>query len=88
MRSVRVSAQAALSSFGEFGIERDRVDPSPDPEPEPDYNVAPTKRIYAVLTRRSRAADEEEEGVRGVEGSKGSKGSERGAENKADSEAG
>ena len=29
-----------------------------DPEPGPDYNVAPTRRVYAVMERRPR--DEEE----------------------------
>jgi len=35
-------------------VERDRVAASPDPEPDPDYNVAPTKRIYAVVERPAR----------------------------------
>jgi putative SOS response-associated peptidase YedK len=52
-----VSARKRLELLEEFGVARDRVAASPDPEPEPDYNVAPTKRVYAVLTRKS---DEDE----------------------------
>src|SRR5437763_8491723 len=48
-----VSARKRLELLEEFGVTRDRVAASPDPEPEPDYNVAPTKRVYAVLTRNS-----------------------------------
>jgi putative SOS response-associated peptidase YedK len=41
------SARKRIELLEEFRIERDRV-----PEPlEPDYNVAPTKRVYAVVTR-------------------------------------
>jgi len=46
-----VSARKRLELLEEFGVERDRVAASPDPEPDPDYNVAPTKRIYAVTER-------------------------------------
>ena len=49
-----VSARKRLELLEEFGVERDRVAASPDPEPDPDYNVAPTKRIYAVLDRPAR----------------------------------
>jgi putative SOS response-associated peptidase YedK len=52
-----VSARKRLELLEEFGIERDRVADGPDPEPGPDYNVAPTRRIYAVMERRPR--DEE-----------------------------
>src|SRR5947209_13204077 len=52
-----VSARKRLELLEEVGVERDRVAASPDPEPEPDYNVAPTRRVYAVLTRHPR--DEE-----------------------------
>jgi putative SOS response-associated peptidase YedK len=52
-----VSARKRLELLEEFGVERDRVDTSPDPEPGPDYNVAPTKRVFAVLERPAR--DEE-----------------------------
>jgi putative SOS response-associated peptidase YedK len=44
------SARKRIELLEEFGVERDRV-----AEPlEPDYNVAPTKRVYAVLTRGTR----------------------------------
>jgi putative SOS response-associated peptidase YedK len=44
------SARKRLELLEEFRVERDRV-----AEPlEPDYNVAPTKRVYAVLTRSGR----------------------------------
>src|SRR5579875_3652145 len=41
------SARKRIELLEEFGVQRDRVD-----KPlEPDYNVAPTKPVYAVLTR-------------------------------------
>jgi putative SOS response-associated peptidase YedK len=41
------SARRRIELLEEFRIERDRVS-----EPlQPDYNVAPTKRVYAVITR-------------------------------------
>src|SRR3984885_9515726 len=44
------SARKRTELLEEFGVERDRVS-----EPlEPDYNVAPTKSVYAVLTGRPR----------------------------------
>src|SRR5580700_11708158 len=47
------SARKRIELLEEFRIERDRV-----PEPlEPDYNVAPTKRVYAVVTREARRSD-------------------------------
>jgi putative SOS response-associated peptidase YedK len=49
-----VSARKRLELLEEFGVERDRVAASPDPEPAPDYNVAPTKKIFAVLERSAR----------------------------------
>jgi putative SOS response-associated peptidase YedK len=49
-----VSARKRLELLEEFGIERDRVASSPEQEPAPDYNVAPTKRVYAVLERPAR----------------------------------
>jgi putative SOS response-associated peptidase YedK len=52
-----VSARKRLELLEEFGVERDRVADSPQPEPGPDYNVAPTRRVFAVLTRPPR--DEE-----------------------------
>lgn len=48
------SARKRTELTEEFAVARDRVT-----EPlEPDYNVAPTKRVYAVLTRASRAGGE------------------------------
>jgi putative SOS response-associated peptidase YedK len=49
-----VSARKRLELLEEFSIERDRVADGPDPEPGQDYNVAPTRRIYAVMERRPR----------------------------------
>jgi putative SOS response-associated peptidase YedK len=47
------SARKRIELLEEFSVERDRVT-----EPlEPDYNVAPTKPVYAVLARRPRAAE-------------------------------
>jgi putative SOS response-associated peptidase YedK len=44
------SARKRIELLEEFRVERDRVS-----EPlEPDYNVAPTKRVYAVVTREER----------------------------------
>ena len=44
------SARKRIELLEEFRVERDRVS-----EPlEPDYNVAPTKRVYAVVTRDER----------------------------------
>jgi putative SOS response-associated peptidase YedK len=46
------SARSRIELLEEFAVERDRVD-----EPlQPDYNVAPTKPVYAVLTRQPRAS--------------------------------
>ena len=56
-----VSARKRLELLEEFGVERDRVAASPDPEPDPDYNVAPTKRIYAVAERGGAAKGSTEE---------------------------
>jgi putative SOS response-associated peptidase YedK len=45
------SARSRIELLEEFAVQRDRVD-----EPlKPDYNVAPTKPVYAVMTRTSRA---------------------------------
>jgi putative SOS response-associated peptidase YedK len=43
------SARKRIELLEEFGVQRDRV----DDELRPDYNVAPTKPVYAVLTRHS-----------------------------------
>src|SRR5215472_7051314 len=45
------SARSRIELLEEFAIERDRVD---DPL-QPDYNVAPTKPVYAVMTRAPKA---------------------------------
>lgn len=46
------SARKRIELLEEFRVERDRVG-----EPlQPDYNVAPTKPVYAVLTHASRTA--------------------------------
>ena len=48
------SARKRIELLEEFRIERDRVS-----EPlAPDYNVAPTKRVYAVVTRDARHSKE------------------------------
>jgi len=55
-----VSARKRLELLEEFGIERDRVPDGPEPEPEPDYNVAPTKRIFAVIERPGPSSRDDE----------------------------
>jgi len=59
-----VSARKRLELLEEFGIERDRVPDGPEPEPEPDYNVAPTKRIFAVIERPDPSARDDEPAAR------------------------
>ena len=44
------SARSRIELLEEFDVVRDRVDESLPP----DYNVAPTKPVYAVMTRQSR----------------------------------
>jgi putative SOS response-associated peptidase YedK len=80
------SARKRIELLEEFGVERDRVS-----EPlEPDYNVAPTKPVYAVLTRRPRGTGEPQDGTgqapggRGVAGRAGDK---QGADNRAHDQA-
>src|SRR6202020_3513159 len=53
------SARKRKELLEEFGVQRDRVT-----EPlRPDYNVAPTKPVYAVVTRAPReGADEQAAG--------------------------
>jgi putative SOS response-associated peptidase YedK len=54
------SARKRIELLEEFRVERDRV----TQDLEPDYNVAPTKRVYAVLTRGTREdAGREREGA-------------------------
>ncbi|HEX9066716.1 MAG TPA: SOS response-associated peptidase [Streptosporangiaceae bacterium] len=49
------SARSRIELLEEFEVQRDRVD-----EPlQPDYNVAPTKPVYAVMTRTPRARDQD-----------------------------
>jgi putative SOS response-associated peptidase YedK len=43
------SARKRVELLEEFGVQRDRA----DEDLRPDYNVAPTKPVYAVLTRHS-----------------------------------
>jgi putative SOS response-associated peptidase YedK len=43
------SARSRIELLEEFTVQRDRVDESL----KPDYNVAPTKPVYAVMTRTS-----------------------------------
>jgi putative SOS response-associated peptidase YedK len=58
------SARKRIELLEEFRVERDRVG-----EPlQPDYNVAPTKPVYAVLTRDSRPAREPEADPAGPSG--------------------
>ena len=48
------SARRRIELLEEFRIERDRVS-----EPlQPDYNVAPTRRVYAVITRDARPSED------------------------------
>jgi putative SOS response-associated peptidase YedK len=50
-----VSARKRLELLEEFSVTHDRV----ASEPAPDYNVAPTKQIYAVLTGKDDAGKPE-----------------------------
>jgi putative SOS response-associated peptidase YedK len=75
------SARKRVELLEEFSVQRDRVTDSL----EPDYNVAPTKPVYAVLTRRARAQDgaaaQDDGGQRGAPASAGQNGA--GASGKA-----
>ena len=56
------SARKRIELLEEFSVQRDRV---PDDLP-PDYNVAPTRAVYAVMDREQRRAadaDQPDEGV-------------------------
>jgi putative SOS response-associated peptidase YedK len=53
-----VSARKRLELLEEFAVERDRV----GDDRSPDYNVAPTKRIYAVLEHAERGDGSAETG--------------------------
>ncbi len=53
------SARKRIELLEEFRVERDRV-----AEPlQPDYNVAPTKPVYAVLTRGARSSETQPSGT-------------------------
>ncbi|MGH3170541.1 MAG: SOS response-associated peptidase [Trebonia sp.] len=54
-----VSARKRLELLEEFEVERDLVPAERDPD-HADYNVAPTKRIYAVLDRVEEGKPERE----------------------------
>jgi putative SOS response-associated peptidase YedK len=58
-----VSARKRLELLEEFAVERDLVpaDRAPD---NTDYNVAPTKRIYAVLNHKEKDEDEAQRELR------------------------
>jgi len=53
------SARKRIELLEEFRVERDRVGESL----APDYNVAPTKRVYAVLTRGTRSSETQPSGT-------------------------
>jgi putative SOS response-associated peptidase YedK len=56
------SARKRIELLEEFSVQRDQT-----AEPlAPDYNVAPTKRVYAVLTRAGRRDDEDDEKAEAV----------------------
>jgi putative SOS response-associated peptidase YedK len=64
------SARKRLELLEEFRVERDRVS-----EPlEPDYNVAPTKRVYAVVTRDTRPSESDGGAPDGADGGPASAG--------------
>ena len=67
------SARKRQELLEEFGVQRDRVVESL----RPDYNVAPTKPVYAVVTRRPK--DGADEHVAGPDGPKAASASEHGA---------
>jgi putative SOS response-associated peptidase YedK len=58
------SARKRIELLEEFRVERDRV---ADPL-APDYNVAPTKPVYAVMTRDVRASEAAPAGDRAADG--------------------
>ena len=53
------SARKRIELLEEFRVERDRVAGSL----QPDYNVAPTKPVYAVLTRGARSSETQPSGT-------------------------
>lgn len=56
------SARSRVELLEEFAVELDRVDESL----EPDYNVAPTKPVYAVMTRQARQVRQSDESAEGA----------------------
>jgi len=76
------SARKRQELLEEFGVQRDRV-----AEPlQPDYNVAPTKPVYAVVTRRQK--DGADEHATGPDGPEAASASEHGASEHGASEHG
>ena len=71
-----VSARKRAELLEEFRVERDRV----TEPPAPDYNVAPTKPVYAVLTRGHRRDREAGGSGEGGAGPRGSRSGEEGDE--------
>jgi putative SOS response-associated peptidase YedK len=57
------SARSRIELLEEFDVERDRVDESL----EPDYNVAPTKPVYALITRQARQVRQADESAESSE---------------------
>jgi putative SOS response-associated peptidase YedK len=49
------SARKRIELLEEFGVQSDRA----EKELRPDYNVAPTKPVYAVLTRHGKPAEQD-----------------------------
>ncbi|HTT54466.1 MAG TPA: SOS response-associated peptidase [Streptosporangiaceae bacterium] len=58
------SARKRQELLEEFSVQRDRV----EEDLRPDYNVAPTKPVYAVLSRRPRESAGAEPGPPGADG--------------------
>ncbi len=61
------SARKRQELLEEFGVQRDRVTESL----QPDYNVAPTKPVYAVITRRPKDGADEKASRRDGQGPSG-----------------
>jgi putative SOS response-associated peptidase YedK len=62
------SARKRQELLAEFRVDRDRVTEAL----EPDYNVAPTKPVYAVLTRGPRGSGKDEQRASGKDDRRGS----------------
>src|SRR5450755_161027 len=74
------SARKRIELLEEFSVQRDRVAEAL----EPDYNVAPTKPVYAVLTRAARRPAAGEAGTGGEAGGAGKADGAAGAGGEAD----